>query len=132
MEPAAGPPGTRRAAGSTLRGGALSSAILYVAIVAIWAGVLIPRWLRRDSSPNSSSEPASDDLSDDLGDDLGDDLSTAEPDAPVAEEPAPRPRREDPEGRGTEQRDTVRRHRRHLGWRAHSPVAPARLLPKFL
>jgi hypothetical protein len=27
----------------------LSSAILYVAIVAIWAGVLIPRWLRRDS-----------------------------------------------------------------------------------
>jgi hypothetical protein len=28
----------------------LSSAILYVAIVAIWAGVLIPRWLRRDSA----------------------------------------------------------------------------------
>jgi hypothetical protein len=28
----------------------LSSAILYVAIVAIWAGVLIPRWLRRDTS----------------------------------------------------------------------------------
>jgi hypothetical protein len=28
----------------------LSSAILYVAIVAIWACVLIPRWLRRDSS----------------------------------------------------------------------------------
>ena len=28
----------------------MSSAILYVAIVAIWAGVLIPRWLRRDSS----------------------------------------------------------------------------------
>ena len=27
----------------------MSSAILYVAIVAIWAGVLIPRWLRRDS-----------------------------------------------------------------------------------
>ena len=26
----------------------MSSAILYVAIVAIWAGVLIPRWLRRD------------------------------------------------------------------------------------
>jgi hypothetical protein len=45
--------------------------------------VLIPRWLRRDSSPNSSSEPASDDL------------SPAEPDAPVAEEPAPRSRRED-------------------------------------
>ena len=28
----------------------MSSAILYVAIVAIWAGVLIPRWLRRDSA----------------------------------------------------------------------------------
>ena len=28
----------------------MSSAILYVAIVAIWAGVLIPRWLRRDTS----------------------------------------------------------------------------------
>jgi hypothetical protein len=28
----------------------LSSAILYVAIVAIWAGVLIPRYLRRDTS----------------------------------------------------------------------------------
>ena len=28
----------------------MSSAILYVAIVAIWAGVLIPRWLRRDST----------------------------------------------------------------------------------
>ena len=28
----------------------MSSAILYIAIVAIWAGVLIPRWLRRDST----------------------------------------------------------------------------------
>jgi hypothetical protein len=36
----------------------LSSAILYVAIVVIWAGVLIPRWIRRDSS---SSEQVSDD-----------------------------------------------------------------------
>ena len=26
----------------------MSSAILYVAIVVIWAAVLIPRWLRRD------------------------------------------------------------------------------------
>jgi hypothetical protein len=41
-----------RASGLVLewsRGGPLSSAILYVAIVAIWACVLIPRWLRRDS-----------------------------------------------------------------------------------
>ena len=28
----------------------MSSAILYLAIVAIWACVLIPRWLRRDSA----------------------------------------------------------------------------------
>jgi hypothetical protein len=82
VESAAGPPGARRAAGRTLRGGALSSAILYVAIVAIWAGVLIPRWLRRDSS---SSESA------------GDDLTTAEPDSAAVAEPTARSRRrEDP------------------------------------
>jgi hypothetical protein len=37
----------------------LSSAILYVAIVVIWACVLIPRWLRRDSSASTPvSSPA--------------------------------------------------------------------------
>jgi hypothetical protein len=50
----------------------LSSAILYVAIVAIWAGVLIPRWLRRDSSASSGGSAA------------------AEP--ALTEEPGPRPR----------------------------------------
>jgi hypothetical protein len=33
----------------------LSSAILYVAIVVIWAGVLIPRWLKRDSSATAAA-----------------------------------------------------------------------------
>jgi len=33
----------------------LSSAILYVAIVVIWACVLIPRWLRRDSSATAAA-----------------------------------------------------------------------------
>src|SRR6516164_7497223 len=33
------------------RGSALSSAILYLAIVAIWAVVLVPRWLRPRSAP---------------------------------------------------------------------------------
>jgi hypothetical protein len=33
----------------------MSSAILYVAIVAIWACVLIPRWLRRDSPRSAVS-----------------------------------------------------------------------------
>jgi len=56
----------------------LSSAILYVAIVAIWAGVLIPRWLRRDSA---ASEQHSEDL------------TTAEAHAEPDAEPAPPPRR---------------------------------------
>jgi hypothetical protein len=62
----------------------LSSAILYVAIVAIWAGVLIPRWLRRDSAP---SQRASEDLT----------RADAEPSASaeMAAEPAPPPRRRD-------------------------------------
>jgi hypothetical protein len=33
----------------------LSSTILYLAIVAIWAGVLVPRWLRRDPHPETSA-----------------------------------------------------------------------------
>jgi hypothetical protein len=58
----------------------LSSAILYVAIVAIWAGVLIPRWLRRDS-------PSGGQVSDE----------TAVTDAPAEEERADPPRqRKDP------------------------------------
>ena len=42
----------------------MSSAFLYLAIIAIWAGVLIPRWLKRDSSrakAAKSSQPASPD-----------------------------------------------------------------------
>ena len=35
----------------------MSSAILYLAIVVIWACVLIPRWLRRDSARGASNEP---------------------------------------------------------------------------
>jgi Flp pilus assembly protein TadB len=59
----------------------LSSAILYVAIVAIWAGVLIPRWLRRDSA---ASQRASEELT----------TVEAEPSA-SAEVAAPPPRRRD-------------------------------------
>jgi hypothetical protein len=36
----------------------VSSAILYGAIVVIWAGVLIPRWLRRESSTETSEAVA--------------------------------------------------------------------------
>ena len=59
----------------------MSSAILYVAIVAIWAGVLIPRWLRRDLLRQfASSEQAGDDLTA-AGTGLGLDLTMAEPDS---------------------------------------------------
>lgn len=34
----------------------MSSAILYLAIIAIWAGVLIPRWLKRDTSQARTSK----------------------------------------------------------------------------
>jgi len=35
----------------------MSSAILYLAIVAIWACVLIPRWLKRDSARGAATTP---------------------------------------------------------------------------
>ena len=38
------------------RGKALSSAILYLAIVAIWACVLVPRWLHRSHENPSGGE----------------------------------------------------------------------------
>jgi len=43
----------------------VSSAILYVAIVVIWACVLIPRWLRRDSA-RAASHPAEPPVSEDV------------------------------------------------------------------
>ena len=58
----------------------MSSAILYIAIVAIWAGVLIPRWLRRDHAASGRDS---------------EDVTTAETDrkAEVAEATAPPLRR---------------------------------------
>ena len=61
--PAGGSPGELPSARSQeyvagLRGRALSSAILYLAIVAIWAGVLVPRWLRRSHSASNAAGPA--------------------------------------------------------------------------
>jgi hypothetical protein len=77
----------------------LSSAILYVAIVAIWAGVLIPRWLRRDSAASERDS---------------EDLITAEAEPEVAEETAPPPRRRRDGAAGFEERSA-----RHA-----EPVAP--------
>jgi hypothetical protein len=39
----------------------VSSAFLYLAIIAIWAGVLIPRWLKRDSSRAKAAKPSQSD-----------------------------------------------------------------------
>jgi len=58
----------------------LSSAILYVAIVAIWAGVLIPRWLRRDSS---------------VGDQVSDETTTTDTPADEGRPAPPRQRNDD-------------------------------------
>jgi hypothetical protein len=38
----------------------MSSAILYLAIIAIWAGILIPRWLKRDSARGAAVPAATD------------------------------------------------------------------------
>jgi hypothetical protein len=77
----------------------MSSAILYLAIIAIWAGVLIPRWLRRDSArghpeQDASNLPAAEaGTTDDFGpapafdDDLGgyaDGITATSPDADAA------------------------------------------------
>ncbi len=65
-------------------GDRLSSAILYAAIIAIWAGVLIPRWLKRSSvSPDASDVSGVSDASGPV----------EEVPAEVAEEPPPARRR---------------------------------------
>ena len=53
----------------------MSSAILYLAIIAIWAGVLIPRWLKRDTSQTRSSKSPHE-----LTRDESADVTTADPD----------------------------------------------------
>jgi hypothetical protein len=74
----------------------LSSAILYVAIVVIWACVLIPRWLRRDSSATAAAaaERASDSASDSASVDSGVEEAPAR-----VPGPAPRRRRQAPRER---------------------------------
>src|SRR5260370_16951775 len=52
--PAGGSPGMLPLA--TGRENAVSSAILYLAIVAIWAGILVPRWLRRSHDAPGTGE----------------------------------------------------------------------------
>ena len=109
----------------------MSSAILYVAIVAIWACVLIPRWLRRDSSPSASesysdsvsssaSDPVSSSASDPAEEQAGDDMTAA---TAADEEPARRRRRR---GRRDKREDAPGERRPAPDDLAHRRVLSAR------
>ncbi len=72
----------------------MSSAILYVTIVAIWACVLIPRWLRRDSARGAADTageavPGDAVLDDDAGDTADSDDGGRAAGAAGAERPGP-------------------------------------------
>jgi hypothetical protein len=69
----------------------LSSAILYVAIVVIWAAVLIPRWLRRDPVVAVPAEEAEDAA---MMETVAEELAPLPPSAAVP--PLPLRRREEP------------------------------------
>jgi hypothetical protein len=67
----------------------LSSAILYLAIVAIWACVLVPRWLRRSHVAPSDPEVLSDQNQTDLAEyGPSDEFARNEPGAALGEEAA--------------------------------------------
>jgi hypothetical protein len=66
----------------------VSSAILYVAIVAIWACVLIPRWLRRDSARGAGNEADTQVAGEVVQGDIVPDEDTADDDAPRVDEMA--------------------------------------------
>lgn len=67
----------------------MSSAILYLAIVAIWAGFLVPAWVRRPHASKTGSEGEADldetGYEEDSFDEAGDEYSEAEYDAERAE-----------------------------------------------
>jgi hypothetical protein len=77
-------------------GARLSSAILYAAIIAIWAGVLIPRWLRRDTSSVSSGSTDTSDAFGTSGTSGG--QASAEAPADLGPHPPHPPRRRGPGG----------------------------------
>ena len=102
----------------------MSSAILYVAIVAIWAGVLIPRWLRRDSASDGRNRE---------GAAATEAESEASAEVEAAEETAPPPRRwEDAAGlearpaRAERRASPVRSVRREEHAALRPTAAPAR------
>jgi len=96
----------------------VSSAILYVAIVAIWAGVLIPRWLRRDSAAGGRNRE---------GVAATEAESKASAEVEAAEEAAPPPRRWE-DAAGLEARPARAERRaspvRSVRWEAHAALRP--------
>ena len=99
----------------------MSSAILYVAIVAIWAGVLIPRWLRRDSAAGGRNRE---------GVAATEAESEASAEVEAAEEAAPPPRRREDaaglEARAARPASPVRPVRREEHAALRPAAAPAR------
>ena len=101
----------------------MSSAILYLAIVVIWACVLIPRWLRRDSARGASNEPDATISGDTIPGEVVSDDSASRDDVradTVSERAQTR-------AVAAEQRHPLSGDRCHLGVRAHPPVAATRL-----
>jgi hypothetical protein len=70
-------------------GGPLSSAILYLAIVAIWAGVLVPRWLRPAQVVARATDTRQREQVRGPGEARGEDTSEPWPDSDSDTEPIP-------------------------------------------
>lgn len=103
----------------------MSSAILYGAIVVIWAGVLIPRWLRRET-PAETSETTTPPVP------MDDSPSSSAPKPAVGDAPAPQappaaPAPPAPPRRESERTRVVRARRRLLGMLVALAVASAGL-----
>ena len=61
----------------------MSSAILYLAIIAIWAGILIPRWLKRDSARGAAVPAATETAATETAAELPDADGTVPSDGPA-------------------------------------------------
>ncbi len=73
-------------AGAGARGSRMSDSILYLSIVAIWAGFLIPAWLRRPSTAKDELSTESAELAADALTDPQAEQATSDPDGDVATE----------------------------------------------
>jgi hypothetical protein len=96
----------------------MSSAILYVAIVAIWACVLIPRWLRRDAlrgAAFTATQTSADPGETGIPDTAGVDEPAADPAADdVGAEPVTRPADSEDAGRTAPEPLTAEESRRRM------------------